>query len=553
MPFLRQEPDDTLASTLGNLGSALGAALNPMNQFRAQDVLAQIQQRQWEIQQARRIDASNQNAASVFRQANPYNQDPASLEATATQIGQGKYDPAQWVSAATGLVKQRAAQAAADAVDTDPDMQSATPAERASVKEIVLNGTSLADAKSQIANERLTSAKTTRGIAGSDAAASAASQPGMTPELGPLAASEALTDPGAAEKLIAGGRARATSTTLPADTSITSPAVSGLTADQAAAGQPAVLPAQLQPQADVRTIVQKNIEAQSAPRAPDLIVPAVPPVDVTTGAPLPVTPTPPSPPPSPDGKPTPTPAPTPTPLPPGGFTQAPQGPNTQAITSSKSAATAADEGTKFRAADVTADMESGRKANDMLRTVALMRQYANLLDNNAPLGQLSMAFVQRVKDELGVTLDPNQSARNAFEQLGNSLIAETHKDDGVLRVAGPELNFFSRTLPNAQQDRPSLMRALDNLEIKARNLIAVGRRARDVYGATGGNVDAASYTGYTADRDKILAPPTLNQPIGAADTTPVTGGKKIVTPPKGVTILKQNPDGTYSVHDASEQ
>jgi hypothetical protein len=295
----------------------------------------------------------------------------------------------------------------------------------------------------------------------------------------------------------------------------------------------------------VRTIVQKNLETQAAPRAPEQIVPAVPPVDVTTGAPIVAPPTPPL---GPDGQPV-----AAAPLPSGGFGQAAQGPNTKAIEQSKSAATAADEGTKFRAADVTADMESGRKANDMLRTVALMRQYANLLDNNAPLGQLSMAFVQRVKDEFGVTLDPNQSARNAFEQLGNSLIAETHKDDGVLRVAGPELNFFARTLPNAQQDRPSLMRALDNLEIKARNLIAVGRKARDVYGATGGNVDAASYTGYTTARDKILAPPTLNQPIGAADTTPVTGGKKIVTPPKGVTILKQNPDGTYSVHDASEQ
>ena len=49
MPFLRQEPDNSLAETLGNLGSSLGNALNPLNRIRAQDMAIQIQQRQQEV------------------------------------------------------------------------------------------------------------------------------------------------------------------------------------------------------------------------------------------------------------------------------------------------------------------------------------------------------------------------------------------------------------------------------------------------------------------------------------------------------------------------
>ena len=515
MPFLRQEPDNTLGETLGNLGSALGNALNPMNQIRANDMMAQIQQRRWEILQQQRIDASNQNAATVFRNANPLGMDPASLEATATQIGQGKYDPSQWVTATTGLAKQRAAQAASDAVVSDPEVQSFSPAEQASVQSLVLNGTSLADAKSQVATERANANKTNATITATGAAtspfakeAAANNQPDVAvqidtannlenepPITGPLGGAD--TQAQLDKRMIQRGVAKI-------------PVTADMPISSGEAGNVAV-----------KDITGKTIVAQAAPRAPDQIVPAVAPVDVLTGQPVG------------PGATTP------------GFQQTAQGPDTQAITQSKSAATAADEGTKFRATDIASDMESGRKANDMLRTVALMRQYSNLLGNDAPLGQLSMAFVQRVKDELGVTLDPSQSARNAFEQLGNSLIAETHKDDGVLRVAGPELSFFSRTLPNAQQDRPSLMRALDNLEIKARNLIAVGRKARDVYGATGGNVDAASYTGYTAARDKILAPPTIDQPVGTADKTK-TSDTKTTPPPAGPRVWTKNADGTMS-------
>ena len=88
-----------------------------------------------------------------------------------------------WVGAATGLAKQRAAQAAADTVATDPDVQNYTPAEQSSVKSLVLNGTPLAEAKSQIASERMTAAKTGGALGAQAAATSAALRacPARTP------------------------------------------------------------------------------------------------------------------------------------------------------------------------------------------------------------------------------------------------------------------------------------------------------------------------------------------------------------------------------------
>ena len=476
----------------------------------------QIQQRQQEVLQAQQRDAANANAAEMFGNANPLNLDPASLAVTKAQIRNGTYPGMESVVnglAASANYKDRSA--AADLFATS-HQGSWDDAHIAAAHARILAGQSDASTEEQ---NYADAAKATNAAT----AIIAATKSGQTPE---AAEAAAIGQPDTATKLNAG------------NTLLNQPPITGPLGDpdtQAQLDKTAILRGQAgipvtaemplssgeAANTAIKDITGKTVVAQAAPRAPEQIIPAVAPVDPLTGMPVGPGSTVPS------------------------FQQAAQGPDTAAITQSKSAATAADEGTKFRAADVTADMESGRKANDMLRTVALMRQYANLLDNNAPLGQLSMAFVQRVKDELGVTLDPNQSARNAFEQLGNGLIAETHKDDGVLRVAGPELNFFSRTLPNAQQDRPSLMRALDNLEIKARNLIAVGRKARDVYGATGGNVDAASYTGYTAARDKILAPPTLEQPVGTPDTTPTSDRKK-APPAAGPRVWTKNPDGTMS-------
>ena len=44
-----------------------------MNQIRANDMLAQMRQRQWELQQAQQRDQANANAAEVYSSFNPHN------------------------------------------------------------------------------------------------------------------------------------------------------------------------------------------------------------------------------------------------------------------------------------------------------------------------------------------------------------------------------------------------------------------------------------------------------------------------------------------------
>jgi hypothetical protein len=62
MPFLRMPEDNTLAETLGNLGSSLGNALNPMNQLRAYDIQQQMFLRRQQLEQAQRENAAKQGA-----------------------------------------------------------------------------------------------------------------------------------------------------------------------------------------------------------------------------------------------------------------------------------------------------------------------------------------------------------------------------------------------------------------------------------------------------------------------------------------------------------
>ena len=475
MPFLRQEPDNSLAETLGGLGSALGQALNPLNQIRAQDMMAQVQQRQWEIQQQRRIDASNQNAADVFRQANPFLMDDATKEAAATQIGQGKFDPSQWVSAATGLTKFRAAQAASDAIATDPDVQGYTPAEQASVHSLVLNGTSLADAKTQVANERLTSAKTGAALDAGTAASSAASQPGMTPELGPLAKSAALSDPTAAEKLIAGGRARVASTELPATTSQFSPEVTAITADQSAAGQTPALPAQLQPQkivTDVGTDVAKRTLGPGAADQPVRGGTFDPVTGTVTIAPAATPGAPPV---------------APTPGPPGTLTVGAAPADTASVASTEGSKTTSHE---VAASDVKtlndAVGESGA-AQAMKSKLAQLKDLSDALDTSG-LGLTSR--VLRTLADYNVHPGDVGATYAAIQQIINSEIPDVRQKAGIQRLAGPAIKEEQLILGTANMPRSVLNNIIANEEATADLQIS---RAQLAYQARTGQMSMNDY------------------------------------------------------------
>ena len=299
MAFLRLPEDDTLATTLGNLGASLGNALNPRNQLEAQALVDQIQAQRFNLQRQQQLDAANANAAIVYSRANPLGLSDADLAATVAQIRNGSYDPSRWAEGVTSIGKYRANQTASDAVNSDPDVQGYTPAEQSSVKALVLGGTSLADAKSQVANERLTAGKTSAALGAADAASTAASQLGAPAELGPLARSAAFGDPKTAEALAATARVFGAGNlgAGSAANMFTDPNLSAATNDLFNNQQ---LAGMTRPQGQGPTVAltpqTKAVDtgaaigaAQAAPRAPGQVV-APTTIDLTTGAVTPAAP-----------------------------------------------------------------------------------------------------------------------------------------------------------------------------------------------------------------------------------------------------------------------
>jgi hypothetical protein len=205
LPILRMPGDDTLGSTLGSMADAWGQAYDPLARARAPQMGVQMQTGQFELQKNRAIDVMNQNAATVYLNANPLNEDPASLAATAAAIRSGNYNPEQWVNATTGLAKLNASKAAANAIQpgtaefsgyTDPDIASARAA--------ALNGVTLPTFRTQQAGANTDQARSAALIAASKAAASA-TPANMGDVANAAAAGAAFTNPLDALRIAAGG------------------------------------------------------------------------------------------------------------------------------------------------------------------------------------------------------------------------------------------------------------------------------------------------------------------------------------------------------------
>jgi hypothetical protein len=434
-----------------------------MRQIQAQSALEEIQQRRFLLGQQQRNDAANQNAATVFRNANPLGMDDASKEAAATAISQGRYDPSMWVGAATGLAKQRAADAASQAVATDPDVQNYTPAEQASVKSLVLNGTSLADAKSQVATERLTAAKTTGALGARDAAKSAAGMPGADPEAAALASSAALTDPTAAEKLIEAQRARIAAAAVPAGTLPSSPAVQEVTSRQLGAGQPVTPPAAVQPAQTAINVGADIAKAQAAPRPPSSVV-APTTFDTSTGAV--------NAPASPAGP---------------AVTVPVQGPNTQATAATEGAQTQAHE---VAAGDIKVLDQAISESGSAQAMKSKLSQLKDLTDALNTSGAGLTARALRTLASYNVHPGDIGATYAAIQQIINAEIPDVRQKAGIQRLAGPAIQEEQLILGTANMPRSTLMNIIANEEATADLQIS---RATLAYQARTGQIPMDEY------------------------------------------------------------
>jgi hypothetical protein len=272
MPVLRQPADNTLAETLGNLGSSLSSALNPMNAIRSQNMMSEIQARQWELQQKQSIDAANRNAANVF-----YNSDlpidAATREITAAGLRSGSLSVNNYIDALKATGGLKAAQtASAMYAAAHPEL----PAEElaSDQAELLAGRKTASELTAQHATTKLTTAKTDRALEASNAARAAVSS-GAPSELGSLAASEALTDPATAEKMVAGGRVRGVTGPL------TQTQIDQLQADREAAGYSrtplgTAPTAGSQPQADAEAAARAG-EFKRQERVGEMIAAGIPP------------------------------------------------------------------------------------------------------------------------------------------------------------------------------------------------------------------------------------------------------------------------------------
>lgn len=192
MPVLRMPGDDTLGSTLGSMAESWGQAYDPMARARAAAMGQQIQMGRFELGQKQAIDAANANAASVYMNANPQNEDPASLAATAAAIRSGTYNAEQHANAIIGLAKLNANRTAAGALTADsPDGSYMTPAQRASGQAQLIAGAPLPAYESSVANARLDTAKTGAVLTAANAATTPAT-PGTATTPGADPAGDAL-------------------------------------------------------------------------------------------------------------------------------------------------------------------------------------------------------------------------------------------------------------------------------------------------------------------------------------------------------------------------
>jgi hypothetical protein len=458
------EPDNSLAETLGNLGSSLRQAFDPMRQIQAQSLLQEQQQRAFELQKARQLDAANANAAEVFGNANPLRQDPASLEVTKAAIRAGNYPGMESIvnglsASANFTDRQKAADLFVASHSTwDQSHLSAAHAR------ILAGQTDASGAEKDYADAAETTNRADATIRGTTSARAAGAST-LAPANADLAAEAAARgDVAAAGKTIAQSDVLNT----PSPPKLASPEATTLGTKQAIAGTtpPAgqAPTSELQPQLDINTAARAGEVARQT-EVGKIIGGGMQPTGTFLPFGLPGSTT------NPFGSPVPAPD-TPTPPTPSVSLANPANPSatpvpvvTSTPTPSNPAAAVVGQSEGERAQTAILDkatrdtlqeaIDGGVAALKLKNLTARIRTLAELAGASGP-EQLPTAIVQRLAD-MNLRFTKRSEILAEMDSLFKAQIPELRKDMGVKFEAGPELSAQSKMVGVSNLPTATLM------------------------------------------------------------------------------------------------
>jgi hypothetical protein len=457
MPVLRQAPDNTLAETLGGLGNSLTQAFNPLNQIRANNMVSEMQQRQWEMTHAQTLDVANRNAADVFVRTFDGILPPGVVASEGARIraGQGNIEGA--VNAAKALGTWQGNQAAAKMIDADPEMAGWDAADKESVKARVLNGESLISAKQAHATQKQDELKLTT------------TQGGVASATTPLAKEAAgAGQPKTASELDAADRVSAAAASIDPTAPDAKAKIDKLNADNLAAGygRPPLgtaLQPSLQPSADSEAASRAaetkrredvaEVEVEGMPRTGNILpgpLPGSP--GNTADAPYNPTPTP-APVVSADGTVTPatkdvflpnTESPASLPVPvertlPGGRT---------IVGETESEAQARQKTDTETTSGVKDDIGAGESGQNMMALLDRLNTLADLSGTATTGGQFSAAVLNKLR-EYHIVATNRAGLLAEMQSLFQAQIPELRKAMGVKFEAGPELSAQGKMIGDA--------------------------------------------------------------------------------------------------------
>jgi hypothetical protein len=534
MPVLRMPGDDTLGSTLGSMADAWGQAYDPMARARAMQMGQQMQLSRFELGQKQSIDAMNANAAQVYLNANPNNEDAASLAATAAAIRSGTYNAEQHANALIGLAKLNANKTAAGAIQPgSPEFSGYTDADIKSAQAQVLGGASLPTFRTQQAGATLDTAKTNQALTAANASTTpptpgTATTPGADPAADAIIKLGILSGQTAPDLLRAKAMEGITTGPMSTDPTNLNNRSNLITV---ATGQPPSLQTPLVP-AQAPAIVQRNTVADAIKEAAIRATTPGRPGDVYR----------------PFGQ---TPA--------GGFQvggkiivagpgetvgdTVPQAPNATAASDQPPVATTDAQGntiispsiagqTKLSemqaeqyGKDLTEARDGGESADKLIPILSLAQQLHSQLAATSPMDQAYNQILQKIATVTGVAVNDKAAALQAIGNLVARQMPDMREELHIRNFAGPEISAIKTMLAD-----PALSDENFNLIMKtemANANVAQNRRDAALDAIRFGQAPKDYY-----DKEKQVFAPESNPMWGFFKSNPdaLSGGVKPYDP-----------------------